>query len=276
MKPKKMSNTNILQQQQQQKRSSLPRGAKTLANELFKSLAQQMHPRWRRTTERPGTSKPPSVKSVGAVDGSCGSCVPADQPPQPFSDDIYFTGPIYSGHFSQVWQGTANRANPTKIVVKFNRSVKDFEYEYALLNYMRRFTRTPSPHLLYLSFLCPVANNGMPPGLGFDRAICDLSQVVRFSVSLDRIARMATEIFEGLAALHDEYDIVHTDIKLQNIFVFSHAIKLGDFGCALLRRPSAILPQCPDIGRLVGNPEVTSVPFRAPEISASKIMCVCL
>ena len=70
---------------------------------------------------------------------------------------------------------------------------------------------------------------------------------------VDRIARIAAEIADGLAFAHS-HDIVHRDIKPANIMVLDNGtVKITDFGIALL--PSSSLTM---VGTAMGTPKYMS------------------
>lgn len=137
--------------------------------------------------------------------------------------------------------------------------------EFAILDYMRLAPAKRSLHLLYMDSFCHDSTSRI--GLIFDRALCDFGHIKLAQFSFKRVVEIATSVFCGLSALHTTYNLVHTDLKPQNIFIFADSVKIADFGHAIFSKPSSIMPfarSC--IAQCTGNIEITSREFRAPEI----------
>ena len=124
----------------------------------------------------------------------------------------------------------------------------------------------PSRNITFLVATCQ--SSDFQTGFVFERAFCHLKQpqFLAKQHSLLTIFNTMIQICCGLSALHNSYNIVHTDIKLENILLFKNGtVKLSDFGHSLMARPSPIYSKTPCIDQCRGC-EFTSIDFRAPEV----------
>lgn len=132
-------------------------------------------------------------------------------------------------------------------------------------------TPLPPRHLAILVTICR-ANERL--GFVFERAFCSLSSLeVTRRFSIDQILNVVIQIFAGLAALHHTYNIVHSDLKPDNILIHD-TIKITDFGHAHMIKPSAIFSAAPCISDYIGYQKITSSLYRAPEIVLGRLWMV--
>jgi serine/threonine protein kinase len=60
-----------------------------------------------------------------------------------------------------------------------------------------------------------------------------------YPLSLNKVRDISTQLLEALIYIHDR-NIVHRDIKLQNVLIHDNKVKLIDFGFSCLSKNSLI------------------------------------
>ena len=114
-------------------------------------------------------------------------------------------------------------------VVKETRDPREAEREYTLL---RAAQHDRVIHAEYA-----------PGVLTFPLADCDLLSLLQSGPMAPAAAwRFLADLRDALVVIH-RLDIVHRDVKLENVLVFGERAKLGDFGYATFIEPGEILTE---------------------------------
>eukprot|EP01128_Nolandella_sp_AFSM9_P006224 TRINITY_DN3151_c0_g1_i1.p1 TRINITY_DN3151_c0_g1~~TRINITY_DN3151_c0_g1_i1.p1 ORF type:complete len:824 (-),score=169.85 TRINITY_DN3151_c0_g1_i1:258-2705(-) len=165
--------------------------------------------------------------------------------------DIILIKKIGEGQYGDVWASKYHGYPVACKVLKRQLTPKDAE---KALEELRLMTRLKHPNCVLLMGAC--LNEKRQIMIVTEYATRgDLRQVAPHVTSLSKRLRMGLDMASGLAWLH-AHNIVHRDLKLPNLLVFSDwTVKVGDFGLSLQ------LEEGVEISRFGGN-----VKYSAPEI----------
>lgn len=138
-------------------------------------------------------------------------------------------GPILgAGHGGRVYAMGGTRVK--KVLNETDSTEADF---YLVLSVV--FDEDKCPYVMY-PMLAPQKTPGGQQYLVFERAACDLGHVLRAGpLPVDDLLRLFDSMLSALRYLKEVLQIVHNDIKPENIMVMPDGtFQLGDFGCATM------------------------------------------